>query len=118
MEWKKVFVTQTSKGPLGRLQELCDKEGIQLIEINEVIKRLVSELGKKYPKDGKEVGEEEGIARFLIHVIQNDFLGMKSGKESGSFPSPNKRSTVPIEPTACKKSPRSTQSHRGGECKI
>lgn len=74
IQWKKVFVTQTSKGLLGRLQELCAKEEIQLIEINDIIKDLISELEGMYPKDGPKVGNEKGIARFLTHLIQNDFL--------------------------------------------
>ncbi len=60
-------------GPWDRLQKFCNKNGIKLVEINQVIKDLISELKNKYPMP-QEVGKEEGIARFLIHLIHNDFL--------------------------------------------
>jgi Holliday junction resolvase len=74
IQWKKVFVTQSSKGLLGRLRELCAKEEIQLIELNDIINNLISELKGKYPKDGSKVGNEKGIARFVTHLMQNGFL--------------------------------------------
>ena len=60
-------------GPWDRLQKFCSKNGIELIEINSIIKELIVELKKKYPKPEK-VGKEKGIARFLIHLIHNNFL--------------------------------------------
>jgi len=38
-----------------------------------VIEDLISELREKYPRV-QEIGKEIGIARFLIHLIHNDFL--------------------------------------------
>jgi len=75
---KNIFVTsgkpEKSKenGPWDRLQEFCNKNGIELVEINKVIEDLISELKKRY--SSYQVGKERGIARFLIHLIQNDFL--------------------------------------------
>jgi len=76
---KRVFVTSgkpkksRGNGPWDRLQEFCKKNGIELVEINSIIEELVEELSKKYPKPTK-VGREEGITRFLIHLIHNNFL--------------------------------------------
>jgi len=74
----KRFVTSGSQnpqpnGPWSRLQEFCEKEGIELIEINTIIEDLIRELRERYPKPNR-VGAEKGIARFLIHLIHNDFL--------------------------------------------
>jgi hypothetical protein len=43
------------------------------VEVNEVIEELISELRGKYPR-AAEIGREVGIARFLLHLIHNDFL--------------------------------------------
>ena len=59
-------------GPWNRLQEFCGKEGIELIEINTIIEDLIRELRRIYPRP-ERVGEK-GIARFLLHLIHNDFL--------------------------------------------
>jgi len=45
----------------------------ELLEIDMVIEDLILELKKKYLTRQK-VGKEEGIARFLIHLIHNDFI--------------------------------------------
>jgi len=68
---KNIFVTSgkpkksTGNGPWDRLQNFCNENEIKLVEINSII--------KKYPKPEK-VGRQEGIARFLIHLIHNNFL--------------------------------------------
>lgn len=63
-----------ANGPWNRLQEFCGKERIELIEVNTIVEDLIRELREKYPKRKGIVGKEEGIARFLIHLIYNDFL--------------------------------------------
>jgi hypothetical protein len=76
---KNIFVTsgKPSKsrggGPWDRLQGFCNANNIELVEINSIITQLIAELRKKYPRPEK-VGKEEGIARFLIHLIHNNFL--------------------------------------------
>ncbi len=59
-------------GPWGRIQEFCGKE-IKLREINTIVEDLIRELRKEYPGP-ERVGSEKGIARFLMHLIHNDFL--------------------------------------------
>lgn len=61
-------------GPWSRLQAFCKKEKIELIEINTIIEDLIRKLRDKYPRREGIVGKEEGIARFLLHLIHNDFL--------------------------------------------
>ena len=76
---RKIFVTSgkpkksRGDGPWDRLQRFCSREGIELVEINTVIQDLIVEIKKKYPKP-QEIGKEQGIARFLIHLINNQFL--------------------------------------------
>ncbi len=76
---KNIFVTSgkpkksRGNGPWDRLQDFCNKNGIELIEIDNIIKELIKELKKKYPKPEK-VGKEEGIVRFLIYLMHHDFL--------------------------------------------
>jgi hypothetical protein len=76
---KNIFVTSGKPiksrggGPWDRLQEFCNENNIKLVEINSIIMELIAELRKKYPRPEK-VGKEEGIARFLIHLIHNNFL--------------------------------------------
>jgi len=76
---KNIFVTQGRverphpNGPWHRLQEFCNNGDIELIEINTIIKGLIAELRHRYPRPD-HVGSEKGIARFLLHLIQNDFL--------------------------------------------
>ena len=76
---KNIFVTSGKPiksrggGPWDRLQEFCNKNYIKLVEINSIITELIAELRKKYPRR-ERVGKEEGIARFLIHLIHNNFL--------------------------------------------
>lgn len=59
-------------GPWNRLQDFCGKEGIELIEVNKIVEDLIRELRRIYPRPEK-VGRK-GIARFLLHLIHNDFL--------------------------------------------
>ena len=75
---KNIFVTsgkpkKSRNGPWDRLQDFCNKNDIELKEINSIIKEIITILKKKYPKPIK-VGKETGIARFLIHLIHNDFI--------------------------------------------
>ncbi len=76
---KKIFVTSgkpeksRGNGPWDKLQSFCNKNNIELVEIKNVTKELISVLKNKYPKPDR-VGKEEGIARFLIHLTHNDFL--------------------------------------------
>lgn len=79
MKLERIFVTSgkpkkgRGNGPWQRLEKFCQKNEITLVEINDVINDLISELRKKYPKPYK-IGKEEGIARLLIHLIHNCFL--------------------------------------------
>jgi hypothetical protein len=43
------------------------------VEINKNIEDLILELKKSYLKSIK-VGKEKGIARFLLHLLHNNFL--------------------------------------------
>jgi hypothetical protein len=76
---KRVFVTSgkpkrgRGNGPWARLETFCEENEIELVEVNEVIEELISELRGKYPR-AAEIGREVGIARFLLHLIHNDFL--------------------------------------------
>jgi hypothetical protein len=76
---KDVFVTSgkplksRGSGPWDRLQQFCNENNIELVEINSIIRQLIAELSGNYPRPEK-VGKEEGIARFLIHLIHNNFL--------------------------------------------
>ena len=66
----------TGNGPWDRLEYFCNKNCIELLEIDHIIKELISELKLKYPKRDL-VGKEEGIARFLLYMIHNGFLEEK-----------------------------------------
>jgi hypothetical protein len=76
---KRVFVTSgkpkhgTGSGPWDRLSRFCAENQIELVEINTVIRELLGELKLAYPTIYK-VGKEEGIARFLLHLIHNGFI--------------------------------------------
>jgi hypothetical protein len=78
---RRVFVTSgkpkkgRGNGPWDRLAKFCDENRIELVETNAVIRQLVDELKSAYPTPHK-VGKEDGIARFLIHMIHNDFLAL------------------------------------------
>jgi hypothetical protein len=77
----RVFVTsgkpQKSRGngPWDRLEKFCSQNGIELIEINTVIKHLANELKRKYPRPDR-VGKEPPLARFLLHLLHNEFLAV------------------------------------------
>ena len=78
---KNIFVTsgkpkkhvRKKKGPWDRLQDFCNRNEIELVEIDSIINQLIAELRKKYPKP-ERIGKERGIARFLIHLIHKGFL--------------------------------------------
>ena len=76
---RNVFVTSgkpkksRGNGPWDRLEKFCNESGIELVEVNSITKDLIVELRSEYPTREK-VGREEGIARFLIHLIHNNFL--------------------------------------------
>lgn len=74
----KKFVTsgkpkKSRNGPWDRLEAFCNSNNIELIEIDCVIRDLINILRIKYPSPDK-IGKEQGIARFLLHLIQNDFI--------------------------------------------
>jgi len=79
LEVKNIFVTSgkpkksSGHGPWDRLEKFCGGQNIELREINSIIRELIEEFKKRYPKPEK-VGKEEGISRFLVHLIHNDFL--------------------------------------------
>ncbi len=74
----KIFVTCTINAnqqhgrPWDNLQRFCDENEIRLIEINTIIEDLIRELRRENPGPLR-VGVK-GIARFLLHLIQNGFL--------------------------------------------
>jgi len=79
----KIFVTSgkpqkmprdKNKSPWYRLETFCEKEKIQLLEINTVIKELIKKIKRKYPTPSRVGKEESNITRFLIQLIHNDFL--------------------------------------------
>ncbi len=76
---KNIFVTSgkpkksRGNGPWDRLEMFCNQNEIELVEISRVIADLISQLKQQYPTPHR-IGKEEGIARFLIHLIHNDFL--------------------------------------------
>jgi len=82
---RKIFVTSgkpkrsTGRGPWDRLAQFCLNNGIELWEIDEVITKLIQELKKRYPRP-QEIGKEEGIARFLLHLILRGFISNSSIK--------------------------------------
>lgn len=75
----KIFVTSgrprnpQPNSPWVRLQNFCNEKNIELKEINTIIEDLIKELRNKYPLCEQQVGQK-GIARFLLHLIHNDFL--------------------------------------------
>ena len=76
---KKIFVTSgkpksdKKDGPWGRLQKKCNRNDIELIEINTIITKLIEELKKKYPNKYK-IGKIKGISRAMLHLVQHDFI--------------------------------------------
>ena len=79
LQIRDIFVTagkpekSRGNGPWDRLRKYCESHDIELVETNDIIRDLIMELKERYPKPAK-VGKEKGIARFLIHLIHNDFL--------------------------------------------
>jgi len=76
---KNIFVTSgkpksdKKDGPWARLQKECDRNDIELIEINTIIIKLIEELRKKYPSKYK-IGKLKGISRAMLHLIHHDFI--------------------------------------------
>lgn len=62
-----------TKGPWSRLQTFCSSNGIELIEVNAILRELVAILRQKYPRPDR-VGKEPFLTRFLLHLIHNGFL--------------------------------------------
>jgi hypothetical protein len=78
LKLKKIFVTsgkpkKLTCGPWKKLQDFCDGHGIELIDRQDIIKELISELKKRYPHPSR-VGKEEGITRFLLDLIHFGFI--------------------------------------------
>jgi len=64
---------RSRNGPWDRLETFCNTNNIELIEINTIIDELIKILKIKFPQPEK-LGKEHGIARFLIHLIQNKYV--------------------------------------------
>ena len=58
-------------GPWRRLEVFCSEEDIILIDLNDVIKKLIHNLKKKYPKSKGKVGKHNKLISFLIYLLQN-----------------------------------------------
>jgi len=79
LQLKRIFITSgkpkksRGNGPWDRLSLFCSENHIELLEINDVIRDLIDTLKIKYPR--KEiVGKEEGITRFLLHLINKGLI--------------------------------------------
>ncbi len=76
---KKIFVTSgkpksdKKDGPWARLQKECNRNDIDLIEINTIITKLIEELREKYLSKYK-IGKITGISRAILHLAHNNFL--------------------------------------------
>lgn len=76
---RRIFVTggkptkSRGRGPWDRLQRFCNAHRIQLKDINEVIDELIAALKYKYPRP-YVIGKEEGVTRFLLHLIFEGYL--------------------------------------------
>lgn len=77
-------------GPWSRLQTFCSKNGIALVEVNTVLRELVSLLRQNYPSPAR-VGKEPSLSRFLLHLIHNGFLN----EATGHVPLPGAQTTSP-----------------------
>jgi hypothetical protein len=60
-------------GPWSRLQAFCFSNGIELVEVNTILRELVVLLRQKYPRPDR-VGKEPSLTRFLLHLIHNGFV--------------------------------------------
>lgn len=60
-------------GPWNRLQTFCSSNGIELVEVNTILRELVTLLRQKYPRPDR-VGKEPSLTRFLLHLIHNGFV--------------------------------------------
>ena len=77
---KRIFITggkakqyPTGHGPWDRLERFCKQNNIELVEINTLVSHLLKEIRSKYPQGGK-IGKEEGLLRFMIHLLHNGFI--------------------------------------------
>lgn len=75
---KNIFITgnkpkNSKDGPWSRLEKFCEENDIELIDINTIIWRFIESLREKVGMKGN-MGKEEGVTRFLIHLIRNDFI--------------------------------------------
>jgi len=75
---KNVFITgdkpKTKRGlQWQRLELFCKDNNIELIDINTIIWRFIEDLRTQIGMKGN-IGKEEGITRFLIHLVRNDFI--------------------------------------------
>jgi len=79
----KVFVTSgrpkkiqedESEGSWRRLKDFCEENGIQLKEINDIVKEFIEKIREKYPKPNIIGKEESYVTRLLIHLIHNGFI--------------------------------------------
>jgi len=62
-----------TNGPWNRLQTFCSNNGIELVEVNTILRELVQLLRQKYPRPDR-VGKEPSLTRFLLHLIHNGFV--------------------------------------------
>ena len=60
-------------GPWNRLQAFCSSNGIELVEVNTILRELVALLRQKYPRPDR-VGKEPFLTKFLLHLIHNGFV--------------------------------------------
>ena len=61
-----------------RLEQFGRKNGIQLVDVNTIIKEVIEILKQRYPRK-ERIGREEGVIRFLLHLIHNGFIKTSSG---------------------------------------
>jgi len=66
-------------GPWNKLQTFCSDNGIELVEVNTILRELVKLLRQKYPKPDR-VGKEPSLTRFLLHLIHNGFVNETNGE--------------------------------------
>lgn len=80
-KFKRVFVTsgkpsnkKSESGPWDRLEKHCNLNKIKLLEINDIIDSHIKLLKEKFPNKSSHIGKQEGVTRFLMHLIRNGFL--------------------------------------------
>lgn len=60
-------------GPWSRLQKFCSDNSVELVELNDILKELIKQLQRKYPRPDR-VGKERSLTRFLLHLIHSRYL--------------------------------------------